>query len=124
MAGTIVVCGAAVGLLTGFLGVGGGFLVLPVLVVVLRMPVTRAIGTSLLIILINSSVALVSRAGDVTLDWDVLTPFILASLGGTVIGHRVAERLSGAALTRIFAVLLLIVGVLVGADALRTLAMY
>jgi uncharacterized protein len=123
-AGTIVACGAAVGLLTGFLGVGGGFIVLPVLVVVLRMPMTRAIGTSLLIILINSSVALVSRAGDVTLDWDVLAPFILASLGGTVIGHRVAERLSGAALIRIFAVLLLIVGVLVGADALRTLAMY
>jgi uncharacterized membrane protein YfcA len=121
--GTIVVCGVAVGFLTGFLGVGGGFVVLPVLVVVLRMPMTRAIGTSLLIILINSSVALVSRSGAVTLDWHVLVPFTLASVVGTSLGHRVAERLSGATLTRIFAVLLLIVGVLVGVDALRTLAM-
>ena len=118
---TVVVCGAAVGFLTGFLGVGGGFVVLPVLVLVLRMPVSRAVATSLLVILINSAVALLSRSGDLSLDWRVVVPFAVAAIAGTLLGTRVAHRLSGTALTRIFAALLLLVGVLVGADALGAL---
>ena len=105
--GTVVGCGAAVGFLTGFLGVGGGFLVLPVLVIALRMPVTAAIGTSLLIMVLNAAAALASRSGDLAVDWAVVVPFTLASVVGTLLGRRVADRLSGTALTRIFAVLLL-----------------
>jgi uncharacterized membrane protein YfcA len=116
--GTVVGCGAAVGFLTGFLGVGGGFLVLPVLVIALRMPVTAAIGTSLLIMVLNSASALASRFGDLSVDWAVVVPFTLAAVVGTLLGRRVADRLSGAALTRIFALLLLLVGVLVGAESL------
>jgi uncharacterized protein len=119
-AGTVVVGGAAVGFLTGFLGVGGGFLVLPLLVVALRTPVHRAVGTSLLVIVVNAATALASRAGDLALDWAVLLPFALASLAGTALGHRVAGRLPGAVLTRAFAVLLLVVGAVVGVDAFRT----
>ena len=120
--GTIVGCGAAVGFLTGFLGVGGGFLVLPVLVIALRMPITAAIGTSLLIIVLNASAALASRFGDSAVDWAVdwavVVPFTLASVVGTLLGRRVADRLSGAALTRIFALLLLLVGIFVGVESL------
>ena len=116
--GTIVGCGAAVGFLTGFLGVGGGFLVLPVLVIALRMPVTAAIGTSLLIMVLNAAAALASRSGDLAVDWAVVVPFTLASVVGTLLGRRVADRLSGTALTRIFAVLLLLVGIFVGAESL------
>lgn len=116
--GTVVGCGAAVGFLTGFLGVGGGFLVLPVLVIALRMPVTAAIGTSLLIMVLNAAAALASRSGDLAVDWAVVVPFTLASVVGTLLGRRVADRLSGAALTRIFAVLLLLVGIFVGAESL------
>jgi uncharacterized membrane protein YfcA len=115
--GTVVGCGAAVGFLTGFLGVGGGFLVLPVLVIALRMPVTTAIGTSLLIMVLNASAALASRFGDLTVDWTVVVPFTLASVAGTLVGRRVADRLSGAALTRIFALVLLLVGILVGVES-------
>ena len=117
---TVVGCGAAVGFLTGFLGVGGGFLVLPVLVIALRMPVTAAIGTSLLIMVLNAASALASRFGDLAVDWAVVVPFTLASVVGTLLGRRVADRLSGAALTRIFALVLLSVGILVGAESLLT----
>ena len=91
--GTVVGCGAAVGFLTGFLGVGGGFLVLPVLVIALRMPVTAAIGTSLLIMVLNAAAALASRSGDLSVDWAVVVPFTLASVVGTLLGRRVADRL-------------------------------
>ncbi len=117
-AGRIVVCGAATGFLTGFLGVGGGFLVVPALVVVLGMPMSRAVGTALLVILVNTAVALGSRWGTTaTLDWAVLVPFTVASVIGTVLGRRVAARLSGAVLTRIFAVVVLLVGLAVGAES-------
>ena len=107
-------CGAAVGFLTGFLGVGGGFLVLPVLVIALRMPLPAAVGTSLLIMVGNSASALVSRIGDLDVDWTVVVPFTLASVVGTLLGRRLADRLPGAALTRIFALLLLLRGNLRG----------
>jgi uncharacterized protein len=116
--GTIAGCGAAVGFLTGFLGIGGGFLVMPVLVIALRMPLTAAIGTSLLIMVLNAVTASVSRFGDLSVDWAVVVPFTLASVVGTLLGRRVADRLSGAALTRIFAVLLLLVGIFVGVESL------
>jgi len=116
--GTVVGCGAAVGFLTGFLGVGGGFLVLPVLVIALRLPVTAAIGPSLLIMVLNAAAALASRSGDLAVDWAVVVPFTLASVVGTLLGRRVADRLSGTALTRTFAVLLLLVGIFVGAESL------
>jgi uncharacterized protein len=112
----IVMCGAAAGFLTGFLGVGGGFLVVPALVIVLRMPMNRDVGTALLVILVNTVAALGSRWGATTLDWAVLVPFTLASVAGTVLGRRVAARLSGAVLTRTFAGLVLLVGLAVGAE--------
>ena len=118
--GVVAGCGAAVGFLTGFLGVGGGFLVLPVLVIALRMPLPAAVGTSLLIMVGNSASALVSRIGDLDVDWTVVVPFTLASVVGTLLGRRLADRLPGAALTRIFALMLLLVGIFVGAESLLT----
>lgn len=118
---TIVLCGAAVGFLTGFLGVGGGFLVVPALVIALRMPMSLATGTSLLVIALNSVSAFASRLGDLQLDWHVVAPFTLAAVAGTLVGRRVADRLSGATLTRAFAALLVAVGVFVGAQSLIAL---
>ena len=89
----IVLCGAVVGFLAGFLGVGGGFLVVPALVIVLRMPMTLAIGTSLLIILVNSAASVLARLGGLHLDWAVIAPFTIGAVLGTVAGKRVADRL-------------------------------
>jgi uncharacterized membrane protein YfcA len=117
----VVVFGAAVGFLTGFLGVGGGFLVVPALVIVLRMPMTLAIGTSLLIIVLNSISSVASRFGAMHLDWKVIVPFTVAAVIGTLIGKRGADKLSGATLARAFAVLLVLVGLFVGTQSLIAL---
>lgn len=116
----IVVCGAVIGFLTGFLGVGGGFLMVPALVIVLRMPMTYAVGTSLLIIAINSAAAFTTRAGVTGFDWAVLVPFTLAAVAGSVLGKLVGERLSGAALQRAFAIMLLLVGTFVAVESVLT----
>jgi uncharacterized membrane protein YfcA len=117
----VIACGAAVGFLTGFLGVGGGFLVIPVLVIAFRMPMALAIGTSLLVIVLNSISSVVSRFGEMHLDWRVIAPFTIAAVVGTLIGKRVADKLSGAALTRSFAVMLLAVGIFVAVESLVAL---
>ena len=113
-AAKVAVGGAAVGFLTGFLGVGGGFLVVPVLVIMLRMPMTLAIGTSLLIIALNSVSSMVSRIGVAHLDWRIIVPFTLGAVVGTLAGKRLADRLSGRTLGIAFAWLLIAVGLFVG----------
>ncbi|RTL69561.1 MAG: sulfite exporter TauE/SafE family protein [Pseudonocardiaceae bacterium] len=120
-AAKVIGTGLAVGFLTGFLGVGGGFLVVPALVIVLRTPMKFAIGTSLLVIVMNSVSALVSRLGAVHLDWWVIAPFTIAAVLGAVLGKRVADRFSGDALVRAFAILLVVVGLGVGVQSLVAL---
>lgn len=117
----VVVCGLTIGFLTGFLGVGGGFLVVPALVVVLGMPMTRAVGTSLAIIVLNAVSSLVARHGGADLDWAVVVPLTLAAVVACVAAARVADRFSGPTLTRAFAVLLLVVGVLVAIQSATAL---
>lgn len=114
---TIVLCGVALGFLTGFLGVGGGFLMLPALVIVLRMPMTHAVGTSLLIITVNSAAAFATRAGVAELDWSLLIPFTVAAIAGSLVGKQVSDRLPGEVLSRAFAVLLLLVGCFVAVES-------
>jgi uncharacterized protein len=116
-------CGAAVGFLTGFLGVGGGFLVVPVLTLVLHLPMRRAVGTSLLVITLNSAAALSTRVvAPPELDWRVLCTFTVAAVVSALVAGRVADRLSGAALTRAFAGMLLAVSLAVGAQSVLAFA--
>lgn len=117
----IAVGGVAVGFLTGFLGVGGGFLVVPFLVIGLRIPMNRAIGTSLLIITMNSVAALGTRAGGAELDWSLLVPFTTAAILGSILGKRVGDRLSAVTLARVFAALLLLVGASVAVQSVLAL---
>lgn len=113
-----VVSGVVIGFLTGFLGVGGGFLLVPVLLLVLRIPMAPAVGTSLLVIAINSAAALATRAGAGGIDPAVVVPFTLAAVLGSLAGKLVADRLSGPTLARAFALLLLAVGAFVAVESL------
>lgn len=117
----IVLCGIVIGFLTGFLGVGGGFLMVPALVIVLRMPMTYAVGTSLLIIAINSAAAFAIRAGVADLDAALLVPFIVAAVVGSFAGKLVSDRVSGTTLTRAFAAMLLVVGAFVALESVLSL---
>ncbi|MFE0581010.1 sulfite exporter TauE/SafE family protein [Streptomyces sp. NPDC058874] len=112
--------GAGLGAATGFLGVGGGFLAVPALVSVLGLRMRTAVGTSLLIITVNSLAALTARAGTHTpLHWAVIAPFTGAAILGAWDGKRLASKISGPALQRTFAAVLLAVAALMLADALR-----
>lgn len=115
---TVVPAALGIGFLTGLLGVGGGFLVVPALVLLLRMPMAAAIGTSLLVIAVNSGASLAARAGVAEFDWDLIVPFTLAAVVATTFGRRVGARFSGDALTRAFAVLLVAVAGIVVAQSL------
>ncbi len=105
----IVVAGLGIGALTGFFGVGGGFVIVPVLVVALEFPMAAAVGTSLVVIAVNSGVALAARTGQGNFEWQVIVPFTMAAILASLVGERVADRLPGRALTRAFAVLLVLV---------------
>ncbi|MEU6554335.1 sulfite exporter TauE/SafE family protein [Streptomyces sp. NPDC046915] len=105
-----VASGAGLGAITGVLGVGGGFLVVPALTSVLGLPMRDASGTSLLVISANSLAALATRTSTSGgLDWTLLAPFTAAALLGAWEGSRLAARTSGLVLRRIFAAVLLAV---------------
>ncbi|MFF0540567.1 sulfite exporter TauE/SafE family protein [Streptomyces coelicoflavus] len=102
--------GAGLGAVTGFLGVGGGFLAVPALVSVLGLTMRRAVGTSLLVITVNSLAALVARAGtDGGLDWALIGPFTGAAILGAWDGKRLSTKVSGNRLQKVFAGVLLAV---------------
>ncbi|MGW4424315.1 sulfite exporter TauE/SafE family protein [Streptosporangium sp. NPDC004631] len=117
----VVLAGLAVGFLTGLFGVGGGFVIVPALVLVLGLPMSAAVGTSLFVIAINSAASLAARAGQAHFDWGVIVPFTLAAVAGTVAGRRIADRLPAAILTRSFSILLLGVAVYVAAGSVLAL---
>jgi uncharacterized membrane protein YfcA len=103
------IVGLGVGLLTGVFGVGGGFVIVPALVLALNVPMPEAVGTSLLVIMVNSLVALSTRLHADTVEWGVVVPFVLAAMIGVAIGSRTADRVPADRLRRGFAWLLLAV---------------
>jgi uncharacterized protein len=118
--GAVSVSGIAVGFLTGFLGVGGGFLIVPCIVLILRMPMRSAIPTSLLVIAINCASSLIGpmlmgQAGRAVaaIDWGVAGLFLAGGLAGSWIGSSVAAKLDQRALKRVFAVFVFAVGLVI-----------
>jgi hypothetical protein len=110
----VLVCGTAVGFVTGFFGVGGGFVIVPALVVCMGFALPEAAATSLLVIAINAGVSLVARADTGTLDWGVAVPFTVAAMLGSILGSRIAGRVDHDHLTRVFVVLLVVVAFYTG----------
>ncbi|XOV80225.1 MAG: sulfite exporter TauE/SafE family protein [Aestuariibacter sp.] len=99
----LVIEGAVIGVLTGMLGAGGGFIIIPTLVLILKMPMKQAIGASLYIVALKS---LLGFTGDlhagIELNWQIL-PFILVSTFlGMALSTRIAKKLSGRALQTYF----------------------
>ena len=99
----VLTIGAVVGLLTGFVGAGGGFLIVPALVLFARLPMRLAVGTSLTIIALNS---LIGFSGDLSagrvMDWPFLLGFLAFALGGIVLGTYLARFIPGARLRPAF----------------------
>ena len=108
--------GAGVGTLTGFVGVGGGFLIVPALVLLGSLPMRRAIGTSLAIITIMATTGFVKQLTVIdglglSVAWPTIAMFGAVGVVGSVIGSHLAGRLPQHVLRRIFAVFLVAMGV-------------
>lgn len=99
----IPVAGLTVGLLTGFFGVGGGFVIVPALVLWLGLPMRVAVGTSLVIIAINSLAGAVAHRDDGGFNWMVALFFIAGGLLGGQLGARAVGRVNEEVLKRSFA---------------------
>ncbi len=119
----VVVTAAAVGMLTGFFGVGGGFVLVPALVLALSFPMPVAVGTSLLVIATNSATALTARisTGGMNLDWRLIAGFTAAAIVGSLLGGRLTSRVEPRHLTTAFGLLLVAVAIYTAARSLPTL---
>ena len=117
----VVLAGTAVGFLTGLFGVGGGFVIVPALVLALGFPMPQAVGTSLLVIAVNTGVALAARVGTGTFDWAATALFTAAAAAGIGVGKRIADRIEPQTMQRAFAALLIGVGIYTGGRAAAAL---
>lgn len=105
--------GLLVGVLTGLVGVGGGFAIVPALVLLAKVPMKQAIGTSLLIIVANSIAGFLGYLGSVSLDWHLMVSFIFAASLGTLPGAYLARYVSAQRLQKSFGYFLLAVAAFV-----------
>jgi hypothetical protein len=118
----IIAGGMAVGALSGLVGVGGGFLIVPALVLLAGVPMSRAVGTSLAVIALNSFTGFgkylhVLEAKGVELDWHTL--LLIAAIGviGSLAGNLLGRQLPQSSLRRLFGIFLVVMGLFVAADA-------
>jgi len=105
--------GFGVGLLTGVIGIGGGFLIVPALVILGRVPMKSAVGTSLLVIAMNSLSGYLGYHGREIVPWDFVVRFSAVAVVGILAGTALVRHISTRQLKRAFALLLVVIGVLV-----------
>lgn len=119
----VVIAATVVGLVTGFFGVGGGFVVVPALVLALGFDMPVAVGTSLLVIAINSASALLSRLGThASIGGGLLITFTAAGVVGAVAGSRIASKVRPERLAVAFAVLMIAIALYTAARSIPALA--
>lgn len=111
-----LMAGVAVGALTGFLGVGGGFLIVPALVMLVGLPMKVAVGTSLIVIAMNSVAGLLGHLGGPALDLPVVAAFVAGGLAGVMAGTRAARHIHADRLRQAFAVFVIVLGALLLVD--------
>ena len=118
---SLVAIGGGVGLLSGLVGVGGGFLIVPALVLAAAVPMVDAVGTSLVVIAMNSFTGYfkyvhVLEAKGIALDYRVLLIVAAVGIAGSFAGRRLGRRLPQETLRRVFGVFLIAMGVFVAID--------
>ena len=88
-------CALGIGLVTGLFGIGGGFLLIPTLVLIAGIPMKHAIGTSLTIITLNTLIGIAGDWGQFHLDWILLAKLTSIAIAGVFIGHEIGKKVHG-----------------------------
>ncbi|QEC70307.1 sulfite exporter TauE/SafE family protein [Panacibacter ginsenosidivorans] len=109
--GKIIYSGLGIGLLTGLLGAGGGFLIIPALIFLFHLSVKQAIGTSLLIIAINNLLGFTGDIFHTTINWGLLLSVTALAVAGIFIGSKLGEKIHGEKLKKGFGWFVLIMGI-------------
>lgn len=107
----ILLEGTVVGILTGLVGAGGGFLIIPALVLLSKLPMKLAVGTSLLIIAAKSLIGFLGDIGHQVIDWNLLLIVTALAIGGIFIGNWLSHKISGDKLKRVFGWFVLVMGI-------------
>ena len=116
----IALAGGGIGMFTGLVGAGGGFMIVPALVLLCRMPMHTAVGTSLILISLKSAAAFVGHVGHTVLDPQFIFIFIGICVAGALLGTRLSERIPAQKLRRGFAYFVLVLGVVMLVTTLVT----
>ncbi len=114
----LLLYGVAIGIATGLLGAGGGFLLIPTLVLFVGLPMKKAVGTSLLIIALNSLIGFTGDLGHFTIDWIFLLKITAIAIGGIVIGGVMNKRINSQKLKKGFGWFVLIMGIYIIVEVL------
>ena len=103
--------GSVVGILTGLVGAGGGFMIIPALVNLLKTPMKVAIGTSLVIISLNSLIGFFSSVKNAEIDWKLLSTISSIAIMGIIIGAQLSKKIDGKKLKPAFGWFILVMGI-------------
>jgi uncharacterized membrane protein YfcA len=107
----ILVEGAIVGVLTGLVGAGGGFLIIPALVILSKLPMKEAVGTSLVIIAAKSLIGFLGESGESLVDWQFLLIVTAFAIVGIYIGMALSKKIDGTKLKPAFGWFVLVMGI-------------
>ena len=114
----ILLEGAFVGVLTGLVGAGGGFLIIPALVMLSKLPMKQAVGTSLLIIAAKSLIGFTGDLSNNNMDWTLLLSVTALAIGGIFVGDLLSKKIDGNKLKKGFGWFVLIMGIYIIAQQL------
>jgi uncharacterized membrane protein YfcA len=106
----IVLEGTVVGILTGLVGAGGGFLIIPALVMLTKLPMKKAVGTSLLIIAAKSLIGFTGDLSAQTMEWPLLLAVTLMAVLGIFLGNNLSKKIDGSKLKKGFGWFVLVMG--------------
>jgi uncharacterized membrane protein YfcA len=107
----LLMYGVAIGIATGVLGAGGGFLLIPTLVLLIKLPMKEAVGTSLFIIALNSLIGFTGDLGHFAMNWFFLIKITAIAIAGTYVGGLIAKKISGDKLKKGFGWFVLVMGI-------------
>ena len=117
----IIALGAVIGSVTGFVGAGGGFIVVPALVLLAGLPMAQAVGTSLVVIAMNSFAGFTGQVGHVSLDYRLMGVVTVAAVAGSFVGAALGKRLDQEKLRKGFAVFVVAMAVFMIVKQLQAL---